>query len=357
MTTNRREFLKICAALGIGLTFESSLFNIAKAFQQVKDGKVHVIWLPGAADSGCSISLIQGTHPDVVDLMTQYDLSIDFHENLMVPDFDAPMQALYDAGFGNAPVDVLVVEGSVSRGNFLTLGEVDDRPVTFEEWLERLGRKAGHVVAVGTCAAYGGIPAGDPNPTGARGVQDFFKEKGIGKTVINIPGCPPHPDWFTLPVAALLLGKNVELDSKGRPTAFFQYLVHDFCPRRGWYDQGVFSSNFGEEGCLWKLGCKGPITSAACPWYKWNSGLNMCTLNGTLCYGCVEPEFPDPPLSPFFKEIESVPAPLGIDVNMAGVVIGAATTAGIAAHALRRFALTRPRESAAEATEEEKQHA
>ena len=35
----------------------------------------------------------------------------------------------------------------------------------------------------------------------------MLKELGIDKPVINIPGCPAHPDWVLLTVGAIILGK------------------------------------------------------------------------------------------------------------------------------------------------------
>ena len=94
------------------------------------------------------------------------------------------------------------------------------------------------------------------------------KQHGIDKPLVNIPGCPPHPDWFVGTVASILLnglpGAD-DLDDDLRPKAFYGKLIHENCPRRAYFDEGKFAKKFGDEGCLYELGCKGPITYADCP--------------------------------------------------------------------------------------------
>jgi hydrogenase small subunit len=301
-------------------------------------------------------------HPDLIDIITDFKMTIDFHPNVMIPEGDAAVQVLRDAASGNRPVDVLVVEGAVPEGIFGTVGEIDSKPVPMDTWIRQLASRAKYVVAVGTCATSGGIPGAFPNPTHAKGLQFYKFEKGgalgadfksgAGLPVINIPGCPPHPDWITLTLADVLQGFVPTLDDYQRPTAFFGRTVHDQCPRLGYYEKGEFAAKFGDLQCLWKLGCKGPITYADCPAIKWNRSINSCTIFGSGCRACVDPSFPDPPSSPFFKEVQAIPTPLGIDVNLAGQMIGAATAIGIGAHAVRKFGLKGRPKAPAETAEE-----
>ena len=157
-------------------------------------------------------------------------------------------------------------------------------------------------IAFGTCACYGGIPSGSPSPAGCVGVSELFRMEGVNKPVINIPGCPPHPDWFLGTVAHLLLAGMPELDEFLRPKLFFDKTIHENCPRRAYYDEMKFAKKFGEEGCLYELGCKGPYTHADCPLRMWNGGVNWCIANGSPCIGCTEPGFPDD-LSPFYEKL------------------------------------------------------
>ena len=167
-----------------------------------------------------------------------------------------------------------------------------------------MGRNALAVLAVGTCAAYGGIPAAKPNPTGAKGVHEIFKEKGIATPVVNIPGCPVHPDWFVGTVAQVIISGlgAVEVDHIGRPKLFFGELVHENCQRRADFDKGKFAEKPGDEGCLYRVGCKGHYTYADCPIRQWNNGVNWCVKAGSPCLGCVEADFPDG-TSPLYEKV------------------------------------------------------
>jgi hydrogenase small subunit len=152
------------------------------------------------------------------------------------------------------------------------------------------------VLTVGTCAAYGGLSAAAPNPTGSKGVSDVFADLKIDTPVINIPGCPCHPDWFIGTVAKILLygmPKPKELDGHGRLKLFFGRSVHNRCINRDYLDEGIFASTFGEEGCLLELGCKGPFTNADCPIRLWNGSVSWCINVGAPCIGCTEKGFPD----------------------------------------------------------------
>ena len=171
--------------------------------------------------------------------------------------------------------------------------------------VESLGRDALAVIALGTCAAFGGIATGAPNPASCISVEKLFDQHNISTPLINIPGCPPHPDWFVGTLSAvLLLGlpKPEELDEHKRPKVFYGQLIHENCPRRAYFDEGKFAKAFSELGCLNELGCKGPVTYADCPIRLWNHGINWCIGSGSPCIGCVEPGFPDQ-LAPFYQKL------------------------------------------------------
>jgi hydrogenase small subunit len=203
---------------------------------------------------------------------------------------------------------ILVVEGSVATGHdgaFAGIAEYKGKHLTMPELTAELASKALAVIAVGTCASFGGVPGSAPNPTGIMGVQDFLELKGIKKPLINVSGCPAHPDWFLGTVAHVILSglpEPQELDDLNRLNLFFGKLVHEHCQRRAYFDAGKFAEKFGDEGCLYKLGCRGPYTYADCPTRKWNSGVNWCVDNGSPCIGCCDPEFPDK-LAPIYEKI------------------------------------------------------
>jgi hydrogenase small subunit len=204
---------------------------------------------------------------------------------------------------------VLIVEGAIptagKAGEYGSIGEKDGKPVSIFDRVESLGKDALAVIALGTCAAFGGIAAGEPNPAGCISVSEVFRRRNISTPLINIPGCAPHPDWFVGTVAKILLlglPKPEELDEYKRPKDFYGQLIHENCPRRAYFDEGKFAKHFGEPGCLNELGCKGPVTHADCPLRLWNGGVNWCIGSGSPCIGCVEPGFPDL-LAPFYQKL------------------------------------------------------
>ena len=160
--------------------------------------------------------------------------------------------------------------------------------------------KANAVVALGSCAVNGGWMAAHPNPSNAQGVQQFLKAQGIETPVINIPGCPPNPEWLcAILVEVLLLNKLPELNAENKPAQIFGQTIHDNCQRRGHFENGEFVYQFGspEEAkgyCLYPLGCRGPQTKANCGVVRYNHRRSWCIEAGAPCIGCCEanPENP-----------------------------------------------------------------
>jgi len=203
---------------------------------------------------------------------------------------------------------ILVIEGSVpmgAEGAYGMVGERGGEEISMLSWVKSLSRDALVVIAVGTCAAFGGIPAGDPNPTESVGVEEVLSSEGIDTPLINVPGCPPHPDWFVGTVASLFiqgLPQQGDLDEYRRPKAFYGQLIHENCPRRAYFDEGKFAKKLSDPYCLYELGCKGPVTHADCPIRLWNNGVNWCVGSGAPCIACVEPTFPDV-VAPVYEKI------------------------------------------------------
>ena len=197
--------------------------------------------------------------------------------------------------------------------------------ITLSDALRWMVPQAAACISVGTCSAYGGIPAGKKNKTGAIGLQQFLSNEGISKPVINVPGCPPHPDWIVYPVAQILIHGLPSvlvpgwLDSKGRPAA--TYGDQPFCSAAGSScanhpSMGAgFAAFLGDDGCQGNQGCKGPITFGDCPARQKNvfddgTVNNWCSAGSRgpniaqarhVCQSCIEPDFPDPPTSPFYE--------------------------------------------------------
>jgi len=269
-----------------------------------------VIWFQGAGCSGCSVSFLNGVAPGPVDVLIEEvvpgsHVNLRFHPTIMAASGEPAIEAIrstqetFDGGY------VLVVEGAIPEGSFGAMGEENGRELHMEDIFVDLAKRSLAVLAFGSCATYGGIPSGAPNPTKARGVGEVLRSRGVDKPYINVPGCPPHPDWMTGTVASVLLfglPAADALDELRRPKRYFGMLIHDNCPRRAYFDTGRFAKHFGDEGCLLELGCKGPQTYADCPVRQWNGGTNWCVGCGAPCIGCVEPEFPDRS-APFYEKV------------------------------------------------------
>jgi hydrogenase small subunit len=272
-----------------------------------------VLWLQGGACSGCAVSLLNSVSPNprnilVDEIIPGKHLNVRFQPTIMAGAGDPAIAELERTHTEAKGAYLLVVEGTVpvaAGGAYAMIGERGGEEVSMHSWVKYLGADALAIVAVGTCAAFGGIPAGAPNPTGSSGVQQVLSAEGIRTPLINVPGCPPHPDWFVGTVASLLLkGLPAEgdLDEYLRPRAFFSQLIHENCPRRAYFDEGKFAKKLSDPFCLYELGCKGPVTHADCPIRLWNNGTNWCVGSGAPCIGCVEPTFPDV-VAPVYEKI------------------------------------------------------
>ena len=279
-----------------------------------------VIWLQCATCTGCSVSVLNSVSPTIKNVLVDEvipgkHVNLRFHATVMAGAGDAiikEMETTFQKKRGNY---ILVVEGAIpTAGNasdYGSIGEEGDKKVSMLDRVESLGRDALAVVALGTCAAFGGIAAGTPNPSGCIGVGELFRRCNSSTPLINVPGCPPHPDWFVGTLAAVLISglpQPEELDEHRRPKAFYGQLIHENCPRRAYFDEGKFAKAFSEPGCLNELGCKGPVTYADCPLRLWNGGVSWCIGSGSPCIGCVEPGFPDL-LAPFYRKLTEVALP------------------------------------------------
>jgi hydrogenase small subunit len=190
-------------------------------------------------------------------------------------------------------------------GNDQSTGE----PLTLNWWLDELAHKAWAVVAVGTCAAYGGIHAMAGNPTGCMGLADYlgwdFRSAG-GLPIVNIPGCPVQPENFMETLTWVLyqaagLAPVIPLDEMLRPQWLFGKTVHEGCDRAAYYEQGDFARDYNSPKCLVKVGCWGPVVNCNVPKRGWMNGVGGCPNVGGICIGCTMPGFPDK-FMPFMDE-------------------------------------------------------
>src|SRR5207249_4553882 len=212
---------------------------------------------------------------------------------------------------------VLVVEGSIpneaikEEGYWCGFGNnpATGQPMTTNEWLDRLAPKATAILAVGTCATYGGIHAMAGNPTGAMGVPDYLGwdwRSKAGLPIVCVPGCPIHPDNLSETILYLLYqvagqAPMIPLDEALRPRWLFEATVHEGCDRAGYYEQGEFATEYGSPRCLVKLGCWGPVVKCNMPKRGWINGVGGCPNVGGICIACTMPGFPDK-FMPFMDE-------------------------------------------------------
>ncbi|MBN2562139.1 MAG: hydrogenase small subunit [Phycisphaerae bacterium] len=306
MVLTRREFLEsgvgALSVVGFSLFELPGLGQLAAAAEPRKIAEIPVLWVATGSCTGCSVSLLNSASPTIqeallAEILPGKHLSLGFHTTVMAASGDRAIEALRHVADTHRKGYVLVVDGATAtkaNGLYCGIGERGHDVITGYEHVRDLGQHAMAVLAVGACAAFGGIPAADPNPTGAVPVSTLFEKEGITTPCVNIPGCPPHPDWIVGTIATLLMGglKALKLDAHHRPAAFFSELIHDDCCHRGDFERGRFARRFGETGCLFLLGCKGPVTQADCPVRKFNNGTNWCCEAGHPCIGCCHPEFP-----------------------------------------------------------------
>ena len=287
---SRRSFMKFCATTASMMALPPSMIpRIAQALENAR--RPSVIWLSFQECTGCTESLTRA-HTSSVESLIFDSISLDYHHTLQAAAGHAAEAAREAAMEENYGEYLLVVDGSIPLDNpgYSTIAGISNL-----EMLTESAKGAAAIIAVGTCATYGGIPHANPNPTGAVSVKDIIKDKPI----INVPGCPPIPVVITGVLAHYLtFGSIPELDHIGRPKAFYGQSIHDRCYRRPFYDKGQFAETFDDEGarkgwCLYKLGCRGPTTYTACATIKWNNGTSFPIEAGHPCLGCSEPDFWD----------------------------------------------------------------
>lgn len=342
----RRDFLKYCGATAalLGLS-EAFIPKIAAALEKASK-RQPVIWLNFASDSGCTESFIKATYPSPAQVILDI-LSVDYNETIMAAVGKQTEEILAksrkEGGY------ILIVEGGIptKKGHGM-IGNME-----MLEVFKINAAPAVAILAIGSCATDGGVPAAKPNPSQIIGTAEALKRVGINKPLVNLDLCPVNPQYLVgVVVNFLLLGKIPDLDSFGRPIMFYGQTIHDNCERRAHFDAGRFVEKFGskEEAlnyCLYKMGCKGPMTYSACPKIQYNDRTSWCIKAGGPCIGCAERGWTDK-FAGFYERLPGVKIPgLGgveAGADTIGAVAAAATVAGIAVHAIATGASGRTKE-------------
>lgn len=259
-----------------------------------KSRRINAIWLELAGCSGNIISFINSQNPGLLYNLTQL-INLKYNNTIM----SAEGEFAFEQFLNTLGTEfVLLIDGAIStKDNGLSniIANYKGRPITGLEAAKMAGDKAKYVIAVGTCASYGGISAAKPNPSLCKSVKEV-----LNREVIRTPGCPCHPDWIIGTLAHLVSHGMPPLDEESRPLLFYGVTIHDNCTRRGFFDKNIFAEKLGEDGCMFKLGCRGPVTRTDCPRRKWNGYVNWPIGDNTPCIGCAQPYFPDG-MEPFVK--------------------------------------------------------
>ncbi|HKJ76708.1 MAG TPA: hydrogenase small subunit [Gammaproteobacteria bacterium] len=287
--TRRQALRRIYRAIvATGAAQFLSFEQLLAADRSPEQDRLNLIWLHGTSCSGCSTSFLDVEDVPILDILTKF-ANVVFH-----PDLSA-------ATGHQVPELIERLEGSNQRYLFTFEGGipvdmphacmVGDKPVT--HWVDRLAGKAEACIAAGTCAAHGGIPAMQGTVTGSHTLSGYLSRKGIDKPVVNLPNCPMKPEHFVYTVLHYAMtGKLPELDGAARPRKFFGRTLHERCVYYADFQEKRYARFIGDEGCLLKLGCQGPVTHSDCVEYGHNSNTNNCIRAGHPCVGCASEHFP-----------------------------------------------------------------
>lgn len=288
-----------------------------------------LLWLQSGGCGGCSMSLLNAESPGLYDALDIAGIDLLWHPSLSEASGERLLQLLSDIESGAQRLDILCLEGSVLRGPEGTgmFHRLAGSERSMMHWIEALCAQAKSVVAVGSCSAFGGITASGNNPTDACGLQYEGAEPGgllggdwraeNGMPVLNIAGCPTHPDWVLDALSQLAQDDlaQTDLDDLSRPRAYTDHLVHHGCPRNEYYEYKASAEAPGHLGCMMEhRGCLGTQARADCNTRLWN-GSGSCLRGGYACINCTAPEFERPRHS--FTETQKLAGiPIGLPTDM-----------------------------------------
>jgi hydrogenase small subunit len=328
---SRRDFLRFCSWLAAAAGIEASGVGKLVHAMDTKP-RLPVLWFHFQECTCCSESFIRSSHPIVADIILD-KISLDYTETLQAAAGHQAEAARHETMTKHKGEYLMLVEGSVPTADGGVYCCIGGR--TALDIVKEAAEGATAIVCWGSCASNGCIQAAKPNPTEATPIHKIIS----GKPIINVPGCPPIGEVMAATIVHLLAFERIpQLDGLNRPRAFYSRRVHDTCYRRPNYDAGLFVESFDDENakrgyCLYKMGCRGPVTYNACGVTRWNNGVSFPIQSGHGCIGCSEAKFWDN--GPFYQHLASFPG-FGIEstADKVGVAVGVAAAAGIAAHAV-----------------------
>jgi hydrogenase small subunit len=327
---SRRNFLGFCSVMATALALPKTVgTKIAAAIRETD--KPVLVWLEFQDCAGNTESFLRASRPTVADIVLD-TLSVNYHETIMAAAGHQAEEALAATVRDYKGKYIAVVEGSIptgADGAYCTIGGKSAVQIAREVCGDAM-----MTIAAGTCATFGGLPAAAPNPTGALSVADAVP--GV-KNLVNLSACPMNVENLTALVVYYLTFKQVPpLDRYRRPLYAYGKSIHDNCERRGHFNAGQYVEAWGDEAhrtgyCLYKMGCKGPVTFQNCPVVRWNEGTNWPIGCGHPCIGCAEPNFWDS-MTPFYQHLSSVPGFTGTSIDKVGLLATAGVAAAFATH-------------------------
>ncbi len=328
---SRRDFLGFCGVMTSVLALPRSAgARIAEAIESKE--KPTLVWLEFQDCAGNTEAFLRSGRPTVADIVLD-TLSVDYQETIMAAAGHQAEEILSQIVEQKPGGYIAIVEGSIptgANGAYCTIGGRAAIDIARE-----VCGGAAATIAIGTCAAFGGLPAAAPNPTGALSVADAVP--GV-QNLINLPACPANAENLVgVVLYYLTFNRFPTLDRYRRPMFAYGKSIHDNCERRAHYDAGQYVENWGDDGhrtgyCLYKVGCKGPVTYQNCPNIGWNEGTNWPIGCGHPCIGCAEPEFWDK-MTPFYSHLAGFPGfGLHSNIDRVGILATAGVAAAFAAH-------------------------
>ncbi|MES9933830.1 MAG: HupU protein [Candidatus Sedimenticola sp. PURPLELP] len=289
----------------------------------------NLLWLQSGGCGGCSLSLFNAESPDLLTSLESAGINLLWHPSIAEQSGNELLELLESIRKDEVPLDLLCLEGSVIRGpnNSGGFHQLAGTGRSMKNWLDELAQKARQVIAVGTCAAYGGITAGGDNFIDACGLQyEGVTEGGLlgagfrsgaGLPVINVAGCPTHPNWVleTLAQVAANDFSPDDMDDLGRPRSYADHLVHHGCPRNEYYEFKASAGKPSDLGCMMEhMGCLGTQAHADCNTRLWN-GEGSCLRGGYACINCTAPGFEEPGHT-FVETPKIAGIPIGLPTDM-----------------------------------------
>lgn len=277
---------------------------------------MNIYWLQSGGCSGDTMSILNYETNNLYDFFDNLDIEVLWHPSLSTINHIEHKNLIHDIVNDKQTLDILCVEGNVvmgpdGTGMFDTFGGKPKK-----ELIKDLASKAQYVVAVGTCASFGGI--GSYDEMQGLGLQALHRDMGgyLGKDfisqakvpVINLPGCPIQPKALETLLFKVVNNIDIDFNNSNSLDDIYNITVHQGCTRNEYHEYKVEEKQFGGKGCMFfHLGCKGPTSQASCNKYLWNE-VNSKTRAGVPCFGCVRPDFPQQ--TPFFKTQNILGTPL-----------------------------------------------